>query len=195
MTPAVIPTHSFDVLSQGLDVVFCGINPPPETASTGLSFASPANRFWRVVHLAGFTDVQLRPEAGRKLLQFRCGLTAVVARPTKKAEEISASEFRQARPSFEAKIRAYQPHVVAFLGKRAISGLLGRTDIPWGLQADVFAGRPAWVVPNPSGLNRRFSLDALVHAYAELHLFVTQSGSRDRTTSQREGSAGEGLRA
>jgi TDG/mug DNA glycosylase family protein len=26
----------------------------------------------------------------------------------------------------------------------------------------------AWIVPNPSGLNRGFTLDALVTAYAEL---------------------------
>jgi TDG/mug DNA glycosylase family protein len=26
-----------------------------------------------------------------------------------------------------------------------------------------------WILPNPSGLNRSFTLDALVTAYAELH--------------------------
>jgi TDG/mug DNA glycosylase family protein len=35
-----------------------------------------------------------------------------------------------------------------------------------------FAGATAWVLPNPSGLNRGFTLDALVGAYAELHAAV-----------------------
>jgi TDG/mug DNA glycosylase family protein len=32
----------------------------------------------------------------------------------------------------------------------------------------VFAGARVWVLPNPSGLNRAFSLQALVAAYQEL---------------------------
>jgi TDG/mug DNA glycosylase family protein len=28
----------------------------------------------------------------------------------------------------------------------------------------------AWVLPNPSGLNRNFTIDALVRAYAELRI-------------------------
>jgi TDG/mug DNA glycosylase family protein len=180
MTRVEAPHHDFDILAHGLDVVFCGINPPPETVRSGLSFANPANRFWRAMHLAGFTGAQLNAENGRQLLQYRCGLTAVVDRPTRRAQEVPASEFRRARPSFEAKIRAYDPGVVAFLGKRALSGMLGGPDIAWGRQADAFAGRTAWVIPNPSGLNRSFSLEALVRAYSELHLFITRSAFPNR---------------
>jgi TDG/mug DNA glycosylase family protein len=59
--------------------------------------------------------------------------------------------------------------VVAFLGKRALSGMLAKPDIAWGRQPSEFAGTIAWVLPNPSGLNRGFTLDALVRAYSELH--------------------------
>jgi TDG/mug DNA glycosylase family protein len=31
----------------------------------------------------------------------------------------------------------------------------------------------AWVLPNPSGLNRAFPVDALVRAYAELRIAVS----------------------
>jgi TDG/mug DNA glycosylase family protein len=58
--------------------------------------------------------------------------------------------------------------VVAFLGKRALSAMLSEPDIGWGRQPLEFAGATAWVLPNPSGLNRGFTLDALVRAYAEL---------------------------
>ena len=43
-----------DILDHGLVVVFVGINPSPMTAATGHRFAGPSNRFWRVIHLAGW---------------------------------------------------------------------------------------------------------------------------------------------
>ena len=43
-----------DLLDHGLVVVFIGINPSPLAAATGHRFAGPSNRFWRVIHLAGF---------------------------------------------------------------------------------------------------------------------------------------------
>ncbi len=51
-----------DILAPGLRVVFCGINPGKSSAHTGFHFAHPGNRFWKVIHQAGFTDRQLRPE-------------------------------------------------------------------------------------------------------------------------------------
>ena len=53
-----------DILAPGLRVVFCGINPGLSSAGTGFPFAHPANRFWKVIHQAGFTDRQLKPERG-----------------------------------------------------------------------------------------------------------------------------------
>jgi double-stranded uracil-DNA glycosylase len=158
-----------DVLAAGLDVIFCGINPASSAAADGHNFSNKSNRFWAVLQLAGFTDTRLRPEDERRLPEYGCGITAVVARPTPTAAEIASDEFRRARPSFEAKMLRYHPRVVAFLGKRALSSMLSTPDIAWGRQPLEFAGAAAWVLPNPSGLNRGFSLDALVRSYAELH--------------------------
>jgi TDG/mug DNA glycosylase family protein len=157
-----------DLLATGLDVVFCGINPASSAAADGHNFSHRSNRFWTVLHLAGFTETRLRPEDERELLSHGCGITAVVARPTQQAGEISAGEFRRARPAFEAKMRRYEPRVVAFLGKRALAAMLAPSPIAWGRQPAAFAGTTCWVLPNPSGLNKNFTLDALVGAYAEL---------------------------
>ncbi len=162
-----------DVLTYGLDVAFCGINPASTAVADGHNFSSPNNRFWAVLHLAGYTDTRLRPEDEHRLPHYGCGITAVVARATQRASEVSAEEFRQARPTFEAKIRRYEPRVVAFLGKRALSAMVGTPDIGWGLYTSGFAGTAAWVLPNPSGLNKRFTLDALVRAYSELRTALT----------------------
>lgn len=164
--------HDSDILAPGLDVVFCGLNPAASAVADGHNFSNRSNRFWPVLHRAGFTDVRLHPQEEHRLLEYGCGITAVVSRPTNRAEEVSADEFRRARPGFEAKMRRYAPQVVAFLGKRALATMVGRSGIAWGRQSDTFADATAWVLPNPSGLNRGFSLDALVDAYGELRKFV-----------------------
>jgi TDG/mug DNA glycosylase family protein len=150
-----------DVLAKGLDVVFCGLNPASSAAVDGHNFSNRSNRFWLVLHLAGFTDVRLEPQDERRLLDYGCGITAVVRRATRKANEIPPEEFRQARYEFEAKMRHYSPRALAFLGKRALSTMIDRPHVDWGRQLTGFAGTMAWILPNPSGLNRGFTVDAL----------------------------------
>jgi double-stranded uracil-DNA glycosylase len=174
---AEAPQSLPDILAPGLSIVFCGINPGLRAAATGHHFAGRGNRFWRVLHLAGFTPELLSPENDRLLLQYGYGLTAAVARPTARADELSRSEIEAGASQFEAKIRRYAPGVIAFLGKAAISAMSGVRDIEWGLQPTGFAGARAWVLPNPSGLNRAFSVDALAAAYRELHGAVLSASS------------------
>jgi TDG/mug DNA glycosylase family protein len=107
-----------DILANDLDVIFCGVNPAMTAAVAGHNFSSRSNRFWTVLHLAGFTDIRLQPHEERRLLDYRCGLTAVVDRPTRRAIDVPRDEFRKARPGLEAKMRRYTPRSAAFLGKR-----------------------------------------------------------------------------
>jgi TDG/mug DNA glycosylase family protein len=168
--PASIPVPPGlpDVLAGGLSVVFCGLNPGLSAAASGHHFAGRSNRFWKTIHLAGFTAERIAPADDRRILQYGCGLTAVVDRPTVRADEVSRLEFKAAHGALYRKIGLFAPEYVAFLGKAAYSAITDRRDIAWGLQASRFAGAVAWVPPNPSGLNRAFSLDGLVQAYREL---------------------------
>lgn len=110
-----------DILAPGLRVVFCGINPGLSSANTGFPFAHPANRFWKVIHLAGFTDRQLKPEEAEKLLDFRCGVTKLVDRPTVQATEVKLHELRSGGRNLIEKIEDYQPAALAVLGKQALN--------------------------------------------------------------------------
>jgi TDG/mug DNA glycosylase family protein len=157
-----------DILTTGLDVVFCGLNPAATAAADGFNFSSPSNRFWQILYSAGFTDVRIAPSDERRLLAYRCGITAIVRRPTRRAEEITPTDFVHARPALEKKLRQYEPRSVAFLGKRGFSSMLNQRTVPWGRQPERFAGAIAWVLPNPSGRNRGFSLEVLIDAYGEL---------------------------
>jgi TDG/mug DNA glycosylase family protein len=169
--------YSPDILAHGLDVIFCGINPAATAVADGHNFSNRSNRFWEVLYRAGFTDIRLRPENERQLLTYGCGITAAVSRATPRADDITASEFRAGRPDFEDKMRRLNPGALAFLGKRAVVSMLKSPHIAFGLQPFRFAGVTTWVLPNPSGLNRRFALDALVDAYAELRVSLTGESS------------------
>jgi double-stranded uracil-DNA glycosylase len=168
--------YESDILASGLDIVFCGLNPATSAALDGHNFSNRNNRFWTVLHLAGFTDTRLQPEDERRLLDYGCGITAVVGRPTRRAGDVSTEEFRRARPEFEAKIRRYAPRAIGFLGKRALAAMASGPKIAWGPYGPGFADTTAWVLPNPSGLNRGFTLDNLVTAYSELRCALTESG-------------------
>jgi TDG/mug DNA glycosylase family protein len=158
-----------DIIEEHLEVLFCGVNPGLEAAATGRHFAGRGNRFWRVIHIAGFTPKELRPQDGRGLLAHGCGLTAFVERPTARADELSPLEFAAAAAAFERKVSFYAPRFVAFLGKAAYAALSGQRDVVWGLQTTTLAASAIWVLPNPSGRNRAFTQARLVAAYAELH--------------------------
>lgn len=164
--------YSPDILATGLDVVFCGINPASTAVADGHNFSNRSNRFWEVLYRAGFTDTRLRPEDERRLLTYGCGITAAVSRATPRADDIVASEFRAARPDFEETIRHVRPRALAFLGKRAVVSMLEAPHLAFGLQPFRVADATTWVLPNPSGLNRRFTLDALVDAYTELRVSI-----------------------
>jgi TDG/mug DNA glycosylase family protein len=159
-----------DLIDVGLRVVFCGLNPGMGAAESGHHFVGRNNRFWRTIHLAGFTPDLIDPYDDRDLLGYGCGLTTVVDRPTARADEVGRAEFKAAHDSFSRKIAHYVPQHVAFLGKAAYSAISGQPNVNWGLQSTRFGGAHAWVLPNPSGLNRSFSLDDLVEAYRALRI-------------------------
>lgn len=157
-----------DVLGPGLSVVFCSLNPALTAVRDGHNFSSPSNRFWRVLHLSGFTSRLLRADEERELLKYGCGITAAVSRATKSASELRLDDYKRATPLLEAKITKFAPANLAFLGKAAFAAISARADCDWGRQSEVFAGANTWVLPNPSGLNRAFGLDRLTAYYRDL---------------------------
>ena len=159
-----------DIIAPHLAVLFCGINPGMLAAATGHHFAGRGNRFWRVLHLAGFTPDEIHPEDDHQILAYQCGLTTVVEKPTARADELATEDFTSAAARFKQKIGHYSPRFVAFLGKAAYAALSGQRDVAWGLQPANLEGSAIWVLPNPSGRNRAFTLDQLVDAYHQLYL-------------------------
>jgi len=158
-----------DLIARDLHVIFCGINPGLKSAADGHHFSGRSNRFWRVLHLAGFTPYELKAVDDTTILDFGYGLTTAVERATARADELSNEEFQHSIEAFKSKMIHFRPKHIAFLGKPAYIAFTGKKHISWGLQSEDFCGAKAWVLPNPSGLNRGFSLNDLVHHYGAMY--------------------------
>ncbi|HEV7679052.1 MAG TPA: G/U mismatch-specific DNA glycosylase [Candidatus Dormibacteraeota bacterium] len=164
-----------DLVAPGLGVVFVGINPGLYTAAIGHHFGRPGNRFWKVLHLAGFTPRQLSPFEERELLGMGIGITNLVPRTTAAASELSPAELRDGVQRVSRLMEEMAPRVVAFLGMQAYRVATGRPRAAMGLQAERLGGAAVWLLPNPSGLQARYQLPELVELFGELRAYALTS--------------------
>jgi double-stranded uracil-DNA glycosylase len=160
-------------VAPGLDVLFCGINPGLVSAARGHNFARPGNRFWPALHGAGFTPRLLRPEEDGELPRYGLGITNVVDRPSRGADDLTASELRAGARRVAALVARFEPRVLAMVGVGAYRTGFERPNAAIGLQPDTVGGRPVWVLPNTSGLNAHYQLPHLIRLFAELREWLT----------------------
>lgn len=157
-----------DLVGPDLRVLLVGINPSLWSGATGLHFANPSNRLWPVLALAGWTPRRLDPSETDTLLAAGIGITNLVARATARADELTDEEVRAGLPAVEALAERWAPDRVAFLGLGAFRVATGDRRAAVGPLPRTVGGRPAWLLPNPSGLNASWQLPRLVEAYQAL---------------------------
>ena len=159
-----------DVIAPGLDVLFVGINPGLYTAAVQQHFGRPGNRFWPVLHRAGFTPHLFHPSKQRDLLELGFGITNLVARATAAADELSNEELIEGGKVLEKKVRRYKPRVVAFVGIGAYRVAFRRPNARTGLQQETMGSSKIWVLPNPSGLNAHYTPQQLAEEFRKLRM-------------------------
>lgn len=157
-----------DVIAPRLKVLFVGINPSLYSAAVKHHFARPGNRFWPVLHAAGFTERQLSPFEERILLRYGYGITNIVNRATASAAELPASALAAGARRLETKARRYRPRILAVLGVEAYRKAFDRPRAALGPQPQRLDGTRIWVLPNPSGLNASYQLADLVRLFKAL---------------------------
>ena len=143
-----------DYLASGLDIVFVGINPGEQSARAGHYYANPRNPFWLLLHQAGLTPRQLRPDEDHLLLTFGCGLTDIVKRPSRGLADLASADFRRGRPILEEKLLRYQPRIVCFNSKTGFvnffdTGIFRR----FGRQDVTIGASRVFVLPSTSPAN------------------------------------------
>jgi TDG/mug DNA glycosylase family protein len=158
-----------DVIAPNLRVLFCGINPGLYSGATGFHFTRPGNRFWPTLHQAGFTSRLLAPPEQQELLSLGYGITNLVARTTATADELSPEELLAGRKRLAAKVKRYQPRILAVLGIGAYRTAFQEPKATPGLQqTKSIANTTIWVLPNPSGLNAHYPLPDLAEQFRRL---------------------------
>ena len=157
-----------DVLAPGLDVVFVGINPGLWSGATGHHFARPGNRFWRAMQLGGFTREVMSPFDDALLPSIGLGITNLVARATAAADELDTGELRAGAERLVARLEPLTPRAIAILGIGAYRMGFASPDAALGRQDGSLAAAELWVLPNPSGLNAHYQVDALAERFAEM---------------------------
>ncbi|MGW5382335.1 G/U mismatch-specific DNA glycosylase [Nocardia sp. NPDC003963] len=159
-----------DVLAPDLRVLFCGINPGLWSGATGHHFARPGNRFWPALFRSGFTPRLFRPDEQDDLPALGLGITNVVPRTTAKADELTKEELREGGRALVERVTRYRPRVLAVLGLGAYRTAFGRPRTTVGRQPEALGATEVWVLPNPSGLNAHYTLDALAAEFRNLRV-------------------------
>jgi double-stranded uracil-DNA glycosylase len=156
------------LIDYDLKVLFCGINPGLWSGATGFHFAKPGNRFWKTLHLAGFTDRLLDPSEEHELLENGYGITSFCQRTTARADELTVEEYLAGGKLLVKKLAKYRPRMLAVLGITAFRLAFQQPKAKLGLQEAKIAGVPVWILPNPSGLNAHYQLQDLAALFAEV---------------------------
>lgn len=168
-----------DYLRNTLKIVFVGFNPSIRSGETGHHFANPNNRFWKILFKAGLTPRLFKPEEDYKLLDIGFGMTNIVARPTKAADEITKEEYQTGRELLKQKITDYKPKIVCFVGKGVYQEYGEKRDVSWGEQSEsVIPGMVDFVAPSSSGLVR-MKLEEIIEIYRHLAILEAKMNKND----------------
>jgi TDG/mug DNA glycosylase family protein len=181
-----------DLLRDGLDVVFVGINPGLYSASQGHYFARRTNRFWPAFSRStlsqkarlGLDLPMLGPEHDTALLAYGFGFTDVVKRPTANAAELAPGEFAAAAPLLLDKLARHRPLVACFhglTGYRPFARAVFADEDgvrALGVQPRSIGETRIFIVPNPSPANAHFTPADQAGWYDRLAVFLAETSRR-----------------
>jgi len=157
-----------DTVAPGMRLLVCGLNPSLHAADAGVGFVTPSNRFWRAAIAARLVD---RPrDAWHALRAHGIGMTDLVKRATRRADELSTDEYRAGVARVARLCERLRPGAVVCVGLAGWRAAVDRrADV--GIQERTLGDRPVYVMPSTSGLNARTPMADLVdHLRAALAL-------------------------
>src|ERR1700693_2386117 len=108
-----------DLLRDGLDLVFIGINPSLYSVAQGHYFARKTNRFWPAFSRSVLSEParralsvdRLEPFHDAALLEHGFGFTDVVRRASARAHEVSPEEFVAGARDLAARLERFRPRI------------------------------------------------------------------------------------
>ena len=170
-----------DRIRPGVEILFVGINPGLRSAAMGHHFAGHSNRFWKLLFESKLTPKPLTHRDDWRLPEWGLGITNIVQRPSAGIDVLKPREYLAGRKRLIAIVTRYRPQAVALLGVTIYRTLFpeyrtGRISL--GPQAQTLAGRPIFVLPNPSGRNAHYSYRTMLAAFRALSKVTARSRAR-----------------
>ena len=148
-----------DFVGPDMRVLVVGLNPSVHAADAGVGYVTPSNRYWKAAREAGLVTVDRDP--WHSLRAHGIGMTDLVKRATRRADELSADEYRAGLARVERLCARLQPGVVCVVGLAGWRAAVDRKAVV-GLQERELGGRPVYVMPSTSGLNAGSHFEDLV---------------------------------
>src|ERR1700719_2791770 len=141
-----------DHLRSGMKLVIVGCNPGDRSARVGHYDAGRGNEFWPLLHDSGILPELLDHRDDKRMIEFGIGLTDLVKRPTRGAEELKREEIAEGRILLSQKLEQFAPQVIAFNGKGTFENFAQR-PCKLGLQKERLYGALVFVLPSTSEVN------------------------------------------
>ena len=139
-----------DYLRKGMKLIIVGCNPSESSVRAGHYYAGRNNLFWPTLFESGVVPEPFDYPDDRRIIEFGIGLTDLVKRPTKSAEELRREDFAEGRIVLSQKLEEFSPRVVAFNGKTTYEQFAQR-KCKFGLQKELLYGARVYVLPSTSG--------------------------------------------
>lgn len=133
--------------------MICGSAAGASSAAVGAYYAGRGNRFWRILHESGLTPRRYEPHEFPALLALGIGLTDLAK--TYAGADAGIRRAHDDSVGLRAKIEAFQPAWLAFNGKRAAQGMLGRA-VGYGPQPESIGATRLFALPSSAGLASRW---------------------------------------
>lgn len=110
-----------DYVKEDMDILIIGSNPGRMSSRKGQHFSHPSNHFYKALHGSGLTPTRIPPSLDFTMLNqeapfMSIGLTNLVARPTRMAQELNKTEEALGTEILINMIRKYRPKVGLFIG-------------------------------------------------------------------------------
>jgi len=135
-----------DYLRKGMKLVIVGCNPTESSVRAGHYYSGRNNPFWPMLFESGVVPEPFDYPDDRRIIEFGIGLTDLVKRPTKAADELKREDFAEGRIVLSQKLEEFGPRVVAFNGRMTYEQFAQR-KCKFGLQKQLLYGAQVYVLP------------------------------------------------
>jgi mismatch-specific thymine-DNA glycosylase len=128
----------------------------------GHYYAGRDNEFWPLIFESGVVPEPFDYRDDKRVIEFGIGLTDLVKRPSKTAEEIAREDFAEGRIVLSQKLEEFAPRVVAFNGKMKYE-VIAQRKCNFGLQKESLYGARVYVLPQTPGPPLKTKNEKLQH--------------------------------